>query len=76
MCLRARPDPNDWRRSWHVTRQQSLRRRPRYHQGLLADLYRAGGGEDESFTAQIIVSDWDIAQDIPRVQNLWVQGLR
>jgi hypothetical protein len=42
---------------------------------LLADFYRAGDGVDESFTAQIIVSESDIADDIPGVQNLWVQGV-
>jgi len=42
---------------------------------LLADFYRAGDGNDESFTAQMIVSDRDIAPDIPGVQNLWVQGV-
>jgi hypothetical protein len=42
---------------------------------LLADFYRAGDGNDESFTAQMIVSDGDLAGDIPGVQNLWVQGV-
>jgi hypothetical protein len=42
---------------------------------LLADFYRAGDGDDESFTAQMIVSDGDLADDISGVQNLWVQGL-
>jgi hypothetical protein len=42
---------------------------------LLADFYRAGDGNDESFTAQMIVSDGDIAPEIPGVQNLWVQGV-
>ena len=42
---------------------------------LLADFYRAGDGNDESFTGQMIVSDGDIAPDIPGVQNLWVQGV-
>jgi hypothetical protein len=42
---------------------------------LLADFYRAGDGNDESFTAQMIVSDSDIAPDIPGVQTLWVQGV-
>jgi len=40
-----------------------------------ADFYRAGDGNDESFTGQIIVADRDIAPDIPGVQNLWVQGV-
>jgi hypothetical protein len=42
---------------------------------LLADFYRAGDGDDQSFTAQMIVADGDIAPDIPGVQNLWVQGV-
>jgi hypothetical protein len=42
---------------------------------LLADFYRAGDGEDESFTAQMIVSDGDLADNIPGIQNLWVQGV-
>jgi hypothetical protein len=41
---------------------------------LLADFYRAGDANDESFTAQIIVSETDIAPDIPGVQTLWIQG--
>jgi len=39
---------------------------------LQADFYRAGDGNDESFTGKIIVSDGDIAQDFPGV-NLWVE---
>jgi hypothetical protein len=31
---------------------------------LLADFYRAGDGIDESFRAQMIVSDTDLAPDI------------
>jgi hypothetical protein len=42
---------------------------------LQADLYRAGDGIDESFTAQMIVSATDIAPDIPGSQTLWVQGV-
>lgn len=42
---------------------------------LQADFYRAGDGNDESFTAQMIVSDTDIAPEIPGMQNLWVQGV-
>lgn len=42
---------------------------------LRADFYRAGDGIDESFTAQMIVADHDIADDILGVQNLWVQGV-
>jgi hypothetical protein len=40
---------------------------------LLADFYRAGDGNDESFTAQMIVSDKDIAPDITGTQNVWIQ---
>jgi len=40
-----------------------------------SDFYRAGDGVDESFTAQMIVSENDIAADIPGVQNVWVQGV-
>jgi len=42
---------------------------------LLADFYRAGDGNDESFTAQMIVSADDIAPDIPGTQNVWIQGV-
>ncbi len=42
---------------------------------LLADFYRAGDGNDESFTARMIVSEDDIAPDIGGVQNVWVQGV-
>jgi hypothetical protein len=42
---------------------------------LLSDFYRAGDGNDESFTAQLIVSQDDIAPDVPGVQNVWIQGV-
>ncbi len=42
---------------------------------LQADFYRAGDGNDESFTANIIVSAHDIAPDISGLQNVWVQGV-
>jgi hypothetical protein len=42
---------------------------------LLADFYRAGDGNDESFTAQMIVSQNDIAPDISGIQNVWIQGV-
>ena len=42
---------------------------------LQADFYRAGDGNDESFTAQMIVSDHDIAPDITGIQNVWIQGV-
>lgn len=41
---------------------------------LQADFYRAGDANDESFTAQMIVSATDIAPDFPGT-NLWVQGV-
>ena len=42
---------------------------------LLADFYRAGDGNDESFTAQMIVSADDIAPDIAGIQTVWIQGV-
>jgi hypothetical protein len=42
---------------------------------LLADFYRAGDGNDESFTAQMIVSADDIAPDVAGIQNVWIQGV-
>jgi hypothetical protein len=42
---------------------------------LLADFYRAGDGVEESFTAQMIVSESDLAPEIPGLQTLWVQGV-
>jgi len=42
---------------------------------LLADFYRAGDGVDESFTAQMIVSETDLAPNIPGMQTLWIQGV-
>src|SRR6266704_641652 len=42
---------------------------------LLADFYRAGDGNDESFTAQMIVSADDIAPDVVGIQNVWIQGV-
>jgi hypothetical protein len=42
---------------------------------LQGDFYRAGDANDESFTAQMIVSTGDIAGDIQGVQNVWVQGV-
>src|SRR6266542_3894048 len=42
---------------------------------LLADFYRAGDGNDESFTALMIVSADDIAPDVAGIQNVWIQGV-
>ena len=40
-----------------------------------ADFYRAGDGNDESFTAKMIVSAVDIAPDLTGIQDVWVQGV-
>lgn len=42
---------------------------------LTADFYQASNGNDESFRANMIVSDHDLADDILGVQNMWVQGV-
>src|SRR5262252_6469001 len=42
---------------------------------LQADFYRAGDGNDESFTAKMIVSATPIASDQSGLQNIWVQGV-
>jgi hypothetical protein len=42
---------------------------------LIADFYRAGDGNDESFTGQMIVSEDDLAPLIAGEQHLWVQGV-
>jgi hypothetical protein len=42
---------------------------------LLSDFYRQGDGIDESFTAQMIVSDSDLDPVAPGVQNVWIQGI-
>ena len=42
---------------------------------LAADFYRAGDGNDESFNANMIVANFDIAPDIDGIQNVWVQGV-
>ena len=42
---------------------------------LRADFYRAGDGNEESFTANMIVSAVDIAPDISGTQDVWVQGV-
>jgi hypothetical protein len=41
---------------------------------LQADFYRTGDGNDESFTAKMIVSNGDISSRFPGA-NLWVQGV-
>jgi len=40
---------------------------------LLADFYRQGNGNDESFTAQMIVSETDLDLVAEGVQNIWIQ---
>jgi len=42
---------------------------------LVADFYRQGDGNDESFTAKMIVSDSDLASDVSGTQNVWIQGV-
>jgi hypothetical protein len=42
---------------------------------LLSDFYRQGDGNDESFTAQMIVSETDLAPEIDGIQNVWIQGV-
>jgi hypothetical protein len=42
---------------------------------LLSDFYRAGDGNNESFTAQVILSTRDLDPDIEGIQNIWIQGV-
>jgi hypothetical protein len=42
---------------------------------ILADFYRQGDGNEESFTARMIVSESDLAPDLPGLQNVWIQGV-
>ena len=42
---------------------------------LLADFYRQGDGNIESFTAKMIVSDSDLDPVADGVQNVWLQGI-
>jgi hypothetical protein len=42
---------------------------------LAADFYRQGDGDNESFTAKMIVSDADLDLVLPGVQNVWIQGI-
>jgi hypothetical protein len=42
---------------------------------LTADFYRAGDGNDESFTANMIVTTNDLDRDLPGIQNVWIQGI-
>ena len=40
---------------------------------LVADFYRQGDGNDESFTAQMIVSETDLDPVADGIQNVWIQ---
>ena len=42
---------------------------------MIADFYRQGDGNDESFTAKMFVSAEDEAPDLPGTQNVWIQGV-
>ena len=42
---------------------------------LLANFYRLRDGDNQSFRAQMIVSQVDLAPDIPGEQHLWIQGV-
>jgi hypothetical protein len=42
---------------------------------LMADFYRQGDGNNESFTAKMIVSESDLAPEIEGTQNVWIQGI-
>jgi hypothetical protein len=40
---------------------------------LLADFYRQGDGNEESFTGKVIVSETDLDPVAPGIQNVWIQ---
>ena len=42
---------------------------------LLANFYRLRDGDNQSFRGQMIVSETDLAPDIPGDQHLWIQGV-
>jgi len=42
---------------------------------LLANFYRIRDGDAQSFRGQMIVSETDLAPDIPGDQHLWIQGV-
>lgn len=42
---------------------------------LLANFYRLRDGDAQSFRGQMIVSETDLAPDIPGDQHLWIQGV-
>jgi hypothetical protein len=42
---------------------------------MRAEFYLAGHGNEESFVANMFVSDHDLDQDVDGVQNLWIAGV-
>jgi len=42
---------------------------------LVADFYRQGDGNEESFTARMFVSAVDEAPELLGTQNIWIQGV-
>jgi hypothetical protein len=42
---------------------------------MLSDFYRQGDGEEESFTAQMIISESDLDPVAEGVQNIWIQQI-
>ena len=42
---------------------------------LRAEFFRAGDGNQASFTANVFVSTRDLAPDVAGVQNVWIQGV-
>jgi hypothetical protein len=42
---------------------------------LRARFYRAGDGEDASFTAAMFVADRDLDDEVPGIQNVWIAGV-
>lgn len=42
---------------------------------LISDFYRQRDGNVESFTAKMIVSEFDLDPIAPGVQNVWIQGI-
>jgi hypothetical protein len=42
---------------------------------MIADFYRQGDGNVESFTAHMFISAVDQAPDLDGIQNIWIQGV-
>jgi hypothetical protein len=42
---------------------------------MRGEFYRAGDGNEESFVANMFVSDHDLDPDVDGVQNLWIAGV-